>query len=72
MKNLLDANKEMFFSEIEEVCKRYGLSISHEDDQGGFIIELFDEFNINWLKDASMEPKAKAHLSTLNSEYWEK
>lgn len=41
-----------FLSEIEEVCKRHGLSISHEDGHGSFIIEKFDPYNISWLNDA--------------------
>lgn len=39
-----------FFIEIERICKKYNLSISHEDQHGSFIIEKFDEQNINWLK----------------------
>lgn len=44
MKNFLD--------EIHSVCKRHGLSISHEDGHGSFIIENYDERNIDWLFDA--------------------
>lgn len=45
---------EEFLQEIEEVCRKYNMSISHEDGHGGFIIEKFDEFNIKWLKEAKI------------------
>jgi hypothetical protein len=41
-----------FFNDIEEVYKKHNLSISHEDGHGAFIIEEYDEFNIQWLKRA--------------------
>lgn len=47
--------KEMedFFKDIEKLCRDYNLSISHEDGHGSFIIERYDDFNIEWLKSAS-------------------
>ncbi|WP_143322932.1 hypothetical protein [Clostridium sp. HBUAS56010] len=44
---------ESFINEIELVCKKHNLSISHEDGHGSFIIERYDQKNIDWLKDAS-------------------
>ena len=41
-----------FLNEIENICKKYNLSIGHEDSHGGFIIEDYDDSNIEWLKDA--------------------
>lgn len=38
-----------FFEEINYICKKFNLSISHEDGQGGFIIEKYDKSNIEWL-----------------------
>lgn len=40
-----------FLNEIDNICKKYNLSISHEDCHGAFIIERYDNFNIRWLKD---------------------
>lgn len=50
----IETPKEMleFFKDIEEVCKKHGLSISHEDGHGGFLIEKYDEHNIKWLRSA--------------------
>lgn len=38
-----------FIEEIDLVCKKYNLSISHEDEHGRFIIEDYYESNIEWL-----------------------
>lgn len=43
---------QAFFNEIDMVCMRYGLSISHEDGHGAFMVELYSEKNIEWLKEA--------------------
>lgn len=40
-----------FLNEIDNICKKYNLSISHEDGHGAFIIEKYDNYNIRWLKD---------------------
>ena len=63
---------EAFLNDIEEVCKKHGLSISHEDCHGGFEIENFNIANIDWIRRASMnittdtvpyeEPKTKSEL----------
>ena len=41
-----------FIQEIEAICKKYDLSISHEDGHGAFEIDKFDPDNIEWLKNA--------------------
>ena len=41
-----------FLNEITKIYKKYNLSISHEDGQGSFIIEKYDEYNIKWLKNS--------------------
>ena len=45
---------EIFLQEIVSVCKKHGFSISHEDTQGAFIIEEYDETYIDWLMAASV------------------
>jgi len=42
-----------FLKDIEFICKKHNKSIAHEDYQGGFIIEEYDEDNIEWLNAAS-------------------
>lgn len=44
-----------FVEEIESICKKYELSISHEDSQGSFIIDKFNQYNIKWLQSASIK-----------------
>jgi len=43
---------DAFLAEVIEVCKKHGMSISHEDAHGAFIVEPFDEASVKWLMDA--------------------
>lgn len=43
-----------FFKDIENVCKKHGYSISHEDGHGAFEIEKYSDDNIDWLKNANL------------------
>ena len=45
---------DAFIAEIVAVCKRHGMSISHEDGHGGFLIGAFNEDDANWLASASI------------------
>lgn len=38
-----------FLEDIYFVCKKHNLSISHQDYGGAFIVEKYDEGNIDWL-----------------------
>ena len=38
---------DLFLAELVGLYHKYGLSLGHEDTQGGFIIELPSETNIN-------------------------
>jgi hypothetical protein len=45
-----------FINEVLGLCKKYNLSIGHEDTEGGFIVhEGYKEENADWLKDATYE-----------------
>lgn len=46
---------DAFLEEIKSICEKHGFSISHEDWQGAFIIEKYDENNIDWLLAADNE-----------------
>lgn len=46
-----------FLNEIDNICKKYNFSISHEDSHGGFIIEKYDNYNIKWLKNCMLNLK---------------
>ena len=45
---------KMFYKELNELCKKYNLSISHEDCHGDFEIENYDEKNMDWLMNATL------------------
>lgn len=42
-----------FINELIAVCKKHGLSLSHEDSQGTFIVEPYSDSNIEWLGEAA-------------------
>lgn len=52
-------NINEFLIELKKLCKKYNLSISHEDYMGAFIIEKYDEDNINWINDAMINMEEK-------------
>lgn len=51
----MDEKIKSFLDEIEKLCKKYELSISHEDSGGSFIVEGYDDYNIEWLRSARVE-----------------
>lgn len=55
--------KESFLIAIDSVYRFYGLSLAHEDSQGGFIIDKYKEYNVRWLSEALIEnPELKSEL----------
>lgn len=51
----VEERKVVFLDEIKEVCKYWDMSISHQDGHGAFILEPYNESNIDWLKYAQVE-----------------
>jgi len=47
-------NKQVdaFLTAIVRLSEEYGLSLSHEDTQGAFIVEKYSPDNIQWLMQA--------------------
>lgn len=41
-----------FIRRYEELCIKTGITISHEDTQGSFILESFNSEDLEWVKDA--------------------
>lgn len=46
---------KLFLDEIEQLYKKYNLSISHEDVGGSFIIEDYNDYDVEWLRSAKIE-----------------
>lgn len=46
-----------FLDELESLYRKYGLSLSHEDTHGAFIIKRLDEGNILWVRAAMRDAK---------------
>ena len=43
---------DAFLAEVLSVCKKHGMSISHEDTHGAFVVEQYSEERAEWLQDA--------------------
>lgn len=43
---------DAFIADIIAVCRKHGMSISHEDHHGAFEIEPYSEKRVEWLKRA--------------------
>ncbi len=48
----LSKDPKDFVDEIIQVYKRFDMSLAHEDTQGAFKIEKYNEENVGWLKEA--------------------
>ena len=53
--DLVEMPEEMqaFLTDIEVVCREHGLSLAHEDEQGGFLVEELNERNLRWVAGAA-------------------
>lgn len=56
---ITEADAKNFLEELCIICRRYNLSLAHEDTQGGFIVEHYSEHNEAWLKEASIKQDNK-------------
>ncbi len=48
---------DAFLDEVIAVCKKHGMSISHEDGHGAFEITAYDETATEWLRGAHDDRK---------------
>ena len=59
---------ERFLEEIKMICKKYNLSISHEDGHGCFLIEeyndLIDQYNASTDKELKKTLNGRLNLSS--------
>lgn len=44
-----------FLCDLEELSKRYNISISHEDAYGSFILHKYNDKDIDWIYEAERE-----------------
>lgn len=44
---------DAFLDEIEKVCKKHGMVIGHEDQNGSFLVKKFNVDDMDILKDAN-------------------
>ena len=62
---VVEVNTDDFYNDLINLYKKYGISISHEDGHGGFILEEYDEFNIQGIKDASVTKEVVEILNNI-------
>jgi len=55
----MDERYTAFLDELAGLCRRHGISISHEDCQGGFILHPLDPDDLEWMAAAHTEPFEK-------------
>lgn len=48
-----NARIDAFLDEVVAVCRKHGMSISHEDGAGAFVIIPFSENAVAWLEAAT-------------------
>ena len=61
-----NSDVDQFLDDIDAVCLAYGMSISHEDRQGGFRIESYTTENIKWLQDAAIGVDLSTQLKEIS------
>jgi hypothetical protein len=51
---IMKENKKIdkFLKELDKLCKKHNLSISHEDGHGAFIIENYNKYFTDWMSHA--------------------
>lgn len=48
-----DPRVDAFLAEIQDVCRKHGMSLGHEDEHGAFRVVLsVDEHHLKWLFEA--------------------
>lgn len=50
---------EAFLDDIDGVFRKHDLSLGHEDSHGGFIVEPFCEYNVEWVRAAALDEEVK-------------
>ena len=61
-----DVNTDNFYKDLEQLYRKYNISISHQDGHGAFILEKFDQFNLDWIKSAEIQPRLRDLLNCTN------
>lgn len=42
-----------FLNDLEDLCRKHGMSLSHQDTEGAFVIEDFNPKRLAWLRAAN-------------------
>ena len=44
-----------FLDDLHKLYLKHGLTISHEDGQGGFILNPYHPYDVRWINDCSID-----------------
>lgn len=50
--DIVDTNLDDFFKELFLLYEKYDISISHEDENGAFLLECYYPNNVKWIEEA--------------------
>jgi len=68
-KNELKSDKNLnvtfFIKEVQDICRKYQISISHEDGHGLFILTDYNDLYIDYLNDAINETTTNKKKQTM-------
>ncbi len=53
-KKVEEENVDKFLQEVVELSKKHGLSISHDDCYGNFVVSKYDHDDIEWILSAQV------------------
>lgn len=56
-----DKRADAFLDELEELCKKHDITISHEDGHGAFILENYDYTLQGWIRAAHLGESFEHH-----------
>lgn len=51
----LEERAKAFLEAVAALSMAYNVSLAHEDSQGAFIVEPYDEGNVEWLMNADIK-----------------
>ena len=61
-------NIEGFLKDYNDICKKHNVSLAHEDCHGAFIIQEYDEENIEWVESALIQSELDEYEAKMERE----
>lgn len=52
--HIVSVRANIFIEKLLELCATHGLILGHEDSQGSFTVELYDQEHEDWIQSAAL------------------